>query len=504
MTSTSADRFTAHPDAPRPLVRVQQVWKLFGGVPVLGGVSLELRSGEIHALLGGNGAGKSTLMMLIAGLHRPDRGQIEVAGEVLGRATPAMAHRLGVYLVPQEPLLFPNLSVWENVTLRLPKERAQQQRLTRLMERLDLKLDLRLPARYLDVAQQQLVEILRGLMRRARVLILDEPTSALTPKESHLLFERLRRLTAEGVGLFFISHKLSEVRQLCDTLSVLRDGVIVLQGPTDAFSDAQIIAAMTNQTVDAADPRPIRQPHEHAALQLDRLAGEGFGPVSFELRPGEVVGLPGVVGSGRTELAETIVGLRRRSGGRLLLGGQDTSFASAHAAIEAGVVYLTEDRQHLGLFLETSLAWNAASPVLYRERWLLDTVAIRGRAQRLVEQLGIRCQNADQRVGQLSGGNQQKALIGKCLACQPKVLILDEPTRGVDVSARRDIYTIVDALAEQGVAVLVISSDFEEIARLCDRALVMRQGQVVSVLGHGQLTPVRIARASFGQDRVSA
>ncbi|GAA4001243.1 autoinducer 2 ABC transporter ATP-binding protein LsrA [Deinococcus rubellus] len=486
------------------MVHVQQVWKLFGGVPVLSGISLELQPGEIHALLGGNGAGKSTLMKLIAGLYRPDRGHIEISGAPLVRATPALAHRLGVYLVPQEPLLFPNLSVWENVTLRLPKERGQQQRLAQLMKRLDLQLDLRLPARYLDVAQQQLVEILRGLMRRARVLILDEPTSALTPKESHLLFDRLRRLTAEGVGLFFISHKLGEVRELCDTLSVLRDGVIVLQGATGEFSDDQIVAAMTNQTAKDAASRPARHPANEAILQLNNLSGEGFGPISLDLRPGEVLGLAGVVGSGRTELAETIVGLRRASAGQLAVSGRPTSFTTPHAAIEAGVVYLTEDRQQQGLFLDTSIAWNSASPILHRERWLLDITAIRGRAGKFVDQLGIRCQDVDQSVGQLSGGNQQKALIAKCLACQPKVLILDEPTRGVDVTARRDIYAIVDALAEQGVAVLVISSDFEEISRLCDRALVMRQGQVVRTLTGEQITPGQLAQASFGQRQVPA
>ncbi|WP_420594280.1 autoinducer 2 ABC transporter ATP-binding protein LsrA [Deinococcus sp.] len=500
-----AERSTPDPHAPRSLVKVQQVWKLFSGVPVLSGVSLELRPGEIHALLGGNGAGKSTLMKLIAGLYRPDRGQISVAGEVLARATPALAHRLGVYLVPQEPLLFPNLSVWENVTLRLPRESGQQERLTQLMVRLDLKLDLRLPARYLDVAQQQLVEILRGLMRRAQVLILDEPTSALTPKESHLLFDRLRRLTAEGVGLFFISHKLGEVRDLCDTLSVLRDGVIVLQGDTASFSDDQIVAAMTNQTVARADaPRSHRFPAPHPVMKLDNLSGEGFGPVSLALRSGEVLGLAGVVGSGRTELAETVVGLRRRAAGQLSVSGQPTTFVTPHAAIEAGVVYLTEDRQNQGLFQEASIAWNAASPVLHRERWMLNTPIIRERAALLIAQLGIRCQGADQPVGQLSGGNQQKALIAKCLACHPKVLILDEPTRGVDVTARRDIYAIVDDLAEQGVAVLVISSDFEEIARLCDRALVMRQGQVVRALDGGQITPDGLAQASFGQLRDTA
>lgn len=486
------------------LVEIRDVWKIFGGVPVLRGVNLTLKAGEVHALLGGNGAGKSTLMKVLAGLYRPERGEVRLLGTLLSQASPAAAHRLGAYLVPQEPLLFPNLSVLENVTLRLPREADQRLRLERLMDMLELNLDLRLPARYLDVAQQQLVEILRGLMRRARVLILDEPTSSLTPKETQLLFDRLRRLTRDGVGVFFISHKLHEIHELCDTLSVLRDGEIVLQGRPVDFTDAGIVRAMTNEDPGRGGREGNRTVETQTVMQVVEYAGEGFGPLSFELHAGEVLGIAGVIGSGRTELAETIVGLRRPDQGQVCVGERALRSGSHRAALDAGVIYLTEDRQHQGLFLDTSIAWNTSSAVLHRERWLLDTGRIHRRAQQMIEELAIRCQGPDQAVRQLSGGNQQKALIAKCLACEPRVLILDEPTRGVDVLARNEIYTIIDALAARGLAVLLISSDFEEVARLSDRALIMRQGLITGELQGERLTPEGIARRCFERRAVPA
>ncbi|GMA15283.1 autoinducer 2 ABC transporter ATP-binding protein LsrA (plasmid) [Deinococcus metallilatus] len=494
--------YAASPDGPpgpppAALVEICDVWKIFGGVPVLRGVNLTLRAGEIHALLGGNGAGKSTLMKVLAGLYRPERGEVRLLGTLLGQASPAAVHRLGAYLVPQEPLLFPNLSVLENVTLRLPREADQRSRLEKLMNLLELELDLRLPARYLDVAQQQLVEILRGLMRRARVLILDEPTSSLTPKETQLLFGRLRRLTQDGVGIFFISHKLHEIRELCDAISVLRDGEIVLRGRPEDFTDAGIVRAMTNEDPGQSSREVNRQVGTQAALQVVEYAGEGFGPLTFDLHAGEVLGIAGVIGSGRTELAETIVGLRQPDQGQVRMGEQTLRPGSHRAALDAGVVYLTEDRQHQGLFLDTSIAWNTSSAVLHREGWLLDAGRVHRQARQMIEELAIRCQGPGQELRQLSGGNQQKALIAKCLACEPRVLILDEPTRGVDVLARNEIYAIIDALAARGVAVLLISSDFEEVARLSDRALIMRQGLITGELHGEQLTPEAIAGRCF-------
>lgn len=497
-------------DTDIPLLEARTVWKFFGSNAVLKGIDLTLMPGQVHALLGGNGAGKSTLMKIVAGLYLADSGELYVNGQPAPIVSPTAAHQFGIHLVPQEPLLFPNLTVEENTLMNLKANRSElRSRLLSLIDELGTPLNLNATAGQLDVADQQMVEILRGLIRQARILILDEPTSALTPHEVNRLFDRIRALSAQKVGIFFISHKLGEIRTIADTVSILRDGRVVLQGPPKMFSDTKIVRAMT--VADATDNRdettspPVAgtaKPSSSAAradvLRVEKLCGEGFANISFSLHAGEILGLAGVVGSGRTELAESLYGLRPTARGRVLLEEHDITATSPRASLDHGVVYLPEDRQSSGLFVDAPLSWNSSALVLYREPFWLSSQHEQERFASYAARLGIVCRTPGQAARTLSGGNQQKLLLAKCLAANPKVLILDEPTRGVDVAVRTDIYALIDSLAAQGMAILLISSDHEEILRLSHRVLVMDHGLLGGELSGDAMTHDAIAQLSFG------
>ena len=493
---------TSQTDQLTPLVEARQVWKFFGSIAVLRGVDLTLRPGEVHALLGGNGAGKSTLMKMIAGLYRLDRGELLVGGEDASAMTPVTARQAGIHLVPQEPMLFPSLTVEENVLMHVPGNRAElRARLETMITEIGAGMTLSTQAGQLEVADQQMVEILRGLIRDARILILDEPTSALTPREVGKLFGRIRALTAQGVGIFFISHKLGEIREIADIVSILRVGQVVLAGPPKSFTDAEIVSAMThvegraNFTLGHAVAPAQRGPER---LRVEGLAGEGFADVTFSLHGGEILGLAGVVGSGRTELAETIYGIRPAARGRILVDGKPLAGHGPRQSLDAGLVYLPEDRQVSGLFVNAPLVWNASALVLHRGQEWLPLAKERADFAEQIKLLGIVCASGDQPVRTLSGGNQQKVLLAKCLAAGPRVLILDEPTRGVDVAVRADIYRLIDRLAGQGLAILLISSDHEEIERLSHRVVVMNHGYPGGELEGADININAIARLSFG------
>ena len=484
------------------LIRADSIWKFFGNVTVLKGVDLVLEAGQIHALLGGNGAGKSTLMRIIAGLHSYDQGDLYINGELANKLTPVLARQMGIHMVPQEPLLFPNLSIEENVLMNMKGNRiALHGRLVKLAKEIGSNMDLQAPAGQLEVADQQMVEILRGLIRDARILILDEPTSALTPREVKLLFDRMRALVAQGVGIFFISHKLNEIREIADIVSILRDGRVVMAGPPKSYTDAAIVRAMTQVEGGSENVLGERCLNAHfgkCVLEVENLCGEGFANLSFALHEGEILGLAGVVGSGRTEMAETVYGIRKAARGRVLIDGQDATRSDPQKSLDLGLVYLPEDRQTSGLFVDAPLSWNASSLVLYRESPFLQLKREEERFQQYVKELGIVCATSSQAVRTLSGGNQQKILLAKCLAAKPRVLILDEPTRGVDVAVRADIYRIIDDLASSGVAILLISSDHDEIQRLSHRVLAMAHGHSTGMLEGDEITVDAIAQMSFG------
>ncbi|MDT8625224.1 autoinducer 2 ABC transporter ATP-binding protein LsrA [Klebsiella grimontii] len=491
----------------KPLLEARQICKQFSGVTVLKQIDFTLLSGQVHALMGGNGAGKSTLMKIIAGVETPDSGELVFGERAFARLTPAQAHQQGVYLVPQEPMLFPNLTVRENILFRLPKRADNETRLREKLQQLNCQLNLEVAASTLEVADQQMVEILRGLMRDAQILILDEPTASLTPGETERLFRQIRSLQALGVGIVFISHKLPEIRQVASHVSVMRDGAVVLSGETAQYGDNQLIGAMTPVSRDRAlsDTQKLwlalpgnrrTQAQDFPVLRVEDLTGEGFIDLNLEIRAGEIVGLAGLVGSGRTEFAETLYGLRPARAGRVWLENRDISRDSTRARLASGLVYLPEDRQVSGLFLDAPVRWNT---VMFNQTSLWQQ---NRREAAVVERyhraLGIKMADGDRPVRTLSGGNQQKVLLARCLEANPLLLIVDEPTRGVDVSARADIYQLLKSVAAQNVAVLMISSDLDEFVGLADRVLVMHQGRQSGELAQQAVSVDRMMTLAFG------
>lgn len=490
-----------------PLLEIERMYKHFAGNPVLKGVDLTLKAGEIFAVAGGNGAGKSTLMKIITGLYKPDDGKMRVKGKAVSFTNTHEAHLHGIYLVPQEPLIFPNMSVEENIMIGMPENRAKcKKKIKIILEKLGWKLNIQRSALTLTIAEKQLVEIIRGLVREAEVLILDEPTSTLTFGEIDSLFINIKRLANEGMGVLYITHRFSEIFTLADSVAVLRDGVISLRGPVKQFTYENLVEGLVSQTPPKEKNREKQKlllkqttTTNQVALEVTNLTGNRFEGISFQLFPGEVLGVAGVVGAGRTELAEAIVGLEKILAGKVVLNERDITNDSFRRRLNAGLVYVPEDRHAHGIFPITSIKNNITSTILHRLKGILFPFQEeRALAVSYLADLQIKAESIDQELKNLSGGNQQKVVLAKYLAAHPKVVILDEPTRGIDAHARNDIYRMIHQLKVNGLAVLLITSDMEEIQQLSNRVLVMHEGSMVTILTENDITLEEITSYAFG------
>ncbi|POX60152.1 ABC transporter permease [Streptomyces sp. Ru62] len=474
------------------LLEGREIVKVFPGVRALDGVGLRLTAGSVHALLGENGAGKSTLIKVLTGVHAPDGGRLTWRGEEVRLRSPLEATRTGIGVVHQERNLIPDFSVAENITLTSPPARlgfvdrgAMSAPALRCLAELDLDLDPLRPVRELSVAQQQLVEIAKALHTESRVLLLDEPTASLSPREAERLFAVVRRLTARGACVVFVSHRLEEVFALCDTVTVLRDGRSVLESsPLARHTHDDIVNLMVGRAHTATEMRP-RTPDRTAApvLALDGIStADGHRDVSLAVRPGEIVGLYGLVGAGRSELVRAVLGLGRITAGEIRMHGDPVRIASPRQALhEFGIGYLTENRKEEGVFLEQPVHRNITVTVWKKLARALGSVPAaeeRKAAQDLVDRLGIRISGLEQNVGELSGGNQQKVSLAKWLAADTRLLIVDEPTVGVDVRTKQAFHRLLWELAREGLPILLISSDLTEMITLADRVLVMADHRV--------------------------
>ncbi|MGH9211409.1 MAG: sugar ABC transporter ATP-binding protein [Acidimicrobiales bacterium] len=495
------------PDAGNPVLALDGISKRFGATEALVDVGLELRPGEVHAVVGENGAGKSTLIKVVTGIHQPDQGSVVVDGEATTVHGAADAQRLGIAAIYQEPLIFPDLNVAENIFIghrdqgRIVRWRKLYRDAAEILDRLDVPIDPRLPASGLPVAAQQAVEIAKAISLDVRVLIMDEPTASLSAHEVERLFRQVRGLRDGGVSVLFVSHRLDEVLEIADVVTVLRDGRWISTRPCSEVTRASLIAEMVGRDVSDFFAR-TEHPAGEVVLRVAGLRRAGsFSDVTFELRRGEVLGFAGLVGAGRTDVGLALFGIEPADAGTIELDGAPVTIRTPRDALDHGIAYLSEDRRQLGLSLPQSITTNITLPSLrsYVARLgLVDRTAERKAAERLRDRLGIRAASLDQPVGQLSGGNQQKTMLAKWLDTDPAVLILDEPTRGIDVGSKADVHGFVDELARSGMAVILISSDLPEVLAMSDRVLVMRDGRQMGVFARADADEERIMTAAVG------
>jgi rhamnose transport system ATP-binding protein len=491
------------------LLELTAISKAFAGVQALKGVSFDLRAGEVHALVGENGAGKSTLVKVITGAHLPDEGTIEVAGQRLVGLDPVAARALGIAAIYQQPALFPELTVAENIAiglepggaLRRVRWRKRRQRARALLEMIGAAIDPDALVRRLSMPEQQLVEIARALGAQARILIMDEPTASLCDKEVDRLFRVIADLKRRGAGIIYISHRLEELQEIADRVTALRDGVLVGVRNMADVSRGELIRMMVGRELSAVFPKSVAEPGE-VVLELEGVGcrATGVHDVSLQVRAGEILGLAGLVGAGRTELAQVVFGLTPADAGTIRLGGRRVSIDSPGRAVELGIGYVPEDRRRHGVILEMSTAVNTTLATLraVSRFGILDFGRERAIGEQFVRRLGIKIASLDAPVGNLSGGNQQKVALARWLAARPGLLILDEPTQGVDVGAKAEIHRLMSKLAGEGLAIVMISSELPEILGMSDRIAVMHAGTIVGVFDRPSVTQEFLLEQALG------
>ncbi|HUN28171.1 MAG TPA: sugar ABC transporter ATP-binding protein [Alphaproteobacteria bacterium] len=493
-----------------PLLEMRGIGKSFPGVRALSGVSLTLYPGEVLALVGENGAGKSTLMKILAGAQRADEGSIAIDGNDVQIASPHDAERLGVGMIYQEFNLVPQLNALQNIVLGkepvrglMLDERAAVQQAAVVLKELGIELPLDRPASHLSVAQQQLIEIAKALSKHARIIVMDEPTAALTDREIDALFALIARLKAGGAGIIYISHRMEELPKIADRITVLRDGSVVETRTAAQFSPAEVIRAMVGRPLDAhfpaLDPVKADAPVVLDVRELSR--SPAIANISFSVRAGEIVGLAGLIGAGRTEIVRAIAGADLPERGTVTIAGNAARIRSPHDGIEAGIAFITEDRKAQGLVLGLSVRENITlahlAQFVNREH-LISRSREEESARRMIDELHVRTPGPEQLVRNLSGGNQQKVVLAKWLLGKARVFLFDEPTRGIDVGAKAEIYALMKKLLENGAAIVMVSSELPEVLGMSHRVLVVRDGRIVREFAREDATPDAVIAAATG------
>jgi ABC-type sugar transport system ATPase subunit len=493
-----------------PVLELKNVSKKFPGVQALDNARFDVLPGEVHALLGENGAGKSTLIKIVSGVHKPDAGEIFIDGQRVSFNNPREAQAKGVATIYQELILYPQLTVAENIFMgHAPRGmlgmvnwgemRKQARDVLHSLEIYDMDVNSKVGA--MSIGKRQRVEIAKALSQNARILIMDEPTAALTEADVQRLFGIVRLLRERGVSIIYISHRLEEVFMLADRVTVLRDGQYVGTKPVKDTNEGELISMMVGRTIDNLFPKLPAKMGE-TVLKVEKLWHKPMTRgVSLELRGGEIVGLAGLVGSGRTELAHVLFGVTPAQSGKITLEGKPVQIKNPGQAMHLGIAYVPEDRGNQGLIKQMRVRENVSLAVLRSmvKNGMIDSAAERQLAAHSIEQLGIRTPSAEQVVNKLSGGNQQKVVVSKWLASKPKLLIMDEPTRGVDVGAKAEIHHLISELAQQGLAILMISSELPEVMGMSDRILVMREGLIVAEFSRQEVTQEKIATAMMSE-----
>jgi rhamnose transport system ATP-binding protein len=494
----------------QPLLQLTGITKAFGGVHALRGVSFDLLAGEVHALVGENGAGKSTLIKIITGALRPDGGTLWIAGEEVAENSPAKAAELGVAAIYQQPALFPDLSVAENIALALETPRIfglvrwgeRKRRARELLDRIGARIDPDTEARRLSMPEQQLVEIAKAISSQARIVIMDEPTASLSDREVDNLFRIVRELKQKGAGILYVSHRLEELPRIADRVTALRDGLKVGTRRMAEVDRPTLIQMMVGRELADVFPK-VDVARGNVVLeteQLAQLARTGSAGISLKVRAGEILGLAGLIGAGRTEFARVLFGLTPADSGRILLNGKPIRITSPGDAVRHGIAYVPEDRRKHGVIADFSVAWNTTLAILpgIATRGFLDFAKERRLAEASVNELGVKTPSIDTSVGDLSGGNQQKVSLARWLVSKPAVIILDEPTQGVDVAAKAEIHKLMGEMAKRGIAIILISSELPEILGLCDRIAVLHGGLIMATLDRPEATQEKLLELALG------
>ncbi|WP_137151300.1 sugar ABC transporter ATP-binding protein [Devosia sp. FKR38] len=502
------------------ILSAHRISKSFGDIPVLFSIDFDIRPGEVHAIIGENGAGKSTLIKILSGIEQPTSGSISFDGKTVVLPPNGAAEAMGIVLIHQEQNLAEHLTVADSIFLGRELKRfgflnqaEMRRRAAAVMATLHVAVDPDARIGSLSVADKQMVEIAKAISRDARVLIMDEPTAVLSVGETQTLFEQIRRLTARGVAVIFISHKLDEIMELAQRVTVLRDGQLIATIGTEALTPDSIAQMMVGRELSNLYP-PKHEPDVDApvVLRVRNLSATGVSDISFDLRRGEILGFAGLIGSGRTAVAEAVVGLTSHTGGQIELDGKPVDFTQVAQSVDAGLAYMTKDRKGKGLLLNMGLQPNLTLLTLkkHMRAGFLDSASEARALERAVRRFDVRARDASVAVGRLSGGNQQKLMLGKTMESEPDIIIMDEPTRGIDVGTKQQIYHIIAALAAEGKSVIVISSEMQEVIGLSHRVVVMRQGRLAGVLEGAEITESEIMRYAAGikqsghDERISA